>query len=294
MIVPVASVTVVIPVGPSHGREFVRDTIDSARESLPDCRLILIDDSGDDTIRHLAPADATIIAAPAGYEGLEGQLYRRLSLAFREALRTPFDLLLRLDTDALILGNTFVPRATHIFAENPRIGALGCYRTNYDGTPRTYTWPALRIRRMVTVEALRDPMRALRVGRLLLRAYHDGDYIRGESVQGGAMIYSPAAIRSFAQTGLLDDRRLARSRMQEDHIFGLCLRGLGYRMLDFGSANDDLPFAITWRGLPSPPEQLIAAGKEIVHSTKSFGDCEEREIRSVFLEARRTRRAAAN
>jgi hypothetical protein len=41
------------------------------------------------------------------------------------------------------------------------------------------------------------------------------------------------------------------------------------------------------QGLPASPEQLVAAGKEIVHSTKSFGGRDEAEIRAVFLKARR-------
>jgi hypothetical protein len=285
----VANVTVVLPVGPSHEEKFVRDTIESVCQFLPASRLIVLDDSGSDTARRLASAEATVIVTPDGYQGLGGQLYRRLSLAFREALRQPFDVLLKLDTDAVLLGGTFAEQAKRVFTENPRIGALGGYQKNYDGTPRSYSWPALRIRRMLTAEARHDPARALRIGRLVLRAYRHGGYVRGEFVQGGAMIYSPAAIRALEQAGLLDDRRLARSGMQEDHIFGLCLRSLGFEMLEFGTAYDDLPFGTTWQGLPASPEQLVAAGKEIIHSTKFYGHREETEIREVFLQARRAK-----
>jgi hypothetical protein len=266
---------------------FVRDTIDSVGQFLPASRLIVLDDTGGDTVRRVAPADAAVIVTPDGYQGLQGQLYRRLSLAFREALRQPFDLLLRIDTDAVLLGGTFVERAKRIFIENPRVGALGAYEKNYDGTPRSYSWPAWRIRRMLTAEARHDPARALRIGQLVLRAYRHGGYVRGEFVQGGATIYSSAAIQALERAALLDDKRLARSGMQEDHIFGLCLRSLGFEMLDFGTAYDHLPFGLTWQGLPASPEQLVAAGKEIVHSTKSFGGRDEAEIRAVFLKARR-------
>ena len=284
--------TVVVPVGPSHDMKFVRDTIDSVGQFLPTSRLIVLDDTGGDAFRQVTPAHAAVIVTPDGYQGLEGQLYRRLSLGFREALRQPFDLLLRLDTDAVLLGGTFAERATRIFTENPRIGALGSYRRNYDGTPRSYSWPAWRIRRMLTAEARRDPARALRIGRLVLRAHRHGGYVRGEFIQGGATIYSAAAIRALERAGLLDDKRVARSGMQEDHIFGLCLRSLGFEMLDFGTAYDDLPFGLTWQGLPASPEELVGAGKEIIHSTKSFGPREEPEIRAVFLEARRAKRHA--
>jgi hypothetical protein len=282
----VADVTVVLPVGPSHEERFVRDTIDSVSQFLPTSRLIVLDDSGANMGRRLAPAEATVITTPDGYQGLEGQLYRRLSLGYREALRQAFDVLLRLDTDAVLLGGTFAEQAKRVFTENPRIGALGGYRTNYDGTPRSYAWPAWRIRRMLTAEAIRDPRRALRIGQLVVRAHRYGGYVRGEFVQGGAMIYAPAAIRALEEADLLDDRRLARSGMQEDHIFGLCLRSLGFEMLEFGTADDNLPCATTWKGLPASPEELVAAGKEIIHSTKFYGDREESEIREVFRNAR--------
>jgi hypothetical protein len=291
---PVADVTVVLPVGPSHEDEFVRDTLGSICQFLPAARLIVLDDSGCEAARRLAPPSATVIVTPDGYQGLGGQLYRRLSLAFREALREPFDVLLRFDTDAVLLGRTFVERAERLFAESPQIGALGAYQRNYDGTPRSYSYPAWRIRRMLTAEARHDPTRALRVGNLVLQAYWKGRYVRGEFVQGGATIYSSLAIRALELGGLLDDGRLARSEMQEDHIFGLCLRSLGFEMLDFGTADDDLPLGVTWRGLPASPEELVAAGKEIIHSTNFFGDRDEREIRSVFLEARRAKRQIAD
>jgi hypothetical protein len=57
-------------------------------------------------------------------------------------------------------------------------------------------------------------------------------------------------------------------------------------MHDFGSEHDDLPFAVTWRGLPAPPAALVAAGKEVVHSTKSHGDLVEQETRAYFRHAR--------
>lgn len=294
MISGMADVTVVLPVGPSHDDEFVRDTIGSICQFLPASRVIILDDSGCETGWRVAPPRATVIVKPDGYQGLGGQLYRRLSLAFREALRQPFDMLLRLDTDAVLLGGTFVERAERLFAENPRIGALGAYQMDYGGTPRSYSYPAWRIRRILTAEARHDPSRALRIGQLVLRAYRHGGYVRGEFVQGGATIYRAAAIRALEHAGLLDDRRLARSEMQEDHIFGLCLRSLGFEMLDFGTAYDDLPFGVTWRGLPASPEQLVAAGKEIIHSTKFFGDREESDIRAVFLQTRRAKQEIAD
>lgn len=284
-------VTVVMPIGPTHPVEYVRDTIDTVEEFLPGARLIAVDDSGSGIGRAVTPRGGTVITAPTGYAGLAGQLYRRLSLAFLEALRAPFDILVRLDTDAILLGGSFASRASAFFEQHPAVGALGCYRINYAGAGRVWDFPRSRIRRILTREARGDPARARRVAWLLARAYALGQlrrdrYELGEFISGGAAIYSHRCVQALARAGLLDDRRLARTGMQEDHIFGLCVRAVGLRMHDFGSAHDDLPFAVTWRGLPAPPAALLDARKEVVHSTKSHGDLVEQETRAYFRQAR--------
>jgi hypothetical protein len=120
----------------------------------------------------------------------------------------------------------------------------------------------------------------------LARAYARGGYTRGQFVLGGATLYSPAVIRALDRSGLLDDPRLGRTKMGEDHIFGLCMSALGFEMRDYGTAVDDLPFGATWKGLPAPPEELLAAGKEIVHSTKSYEGQDEGDVREIFRLAR--------
>lgn len=279
-------VAVVMPVGPGVEEEFLRDTIDSVCRYVPGHRLIVLDDSRTDELRNVLPPEATVFPVPEAYRGWQGELYRSLSLGFREALAEPFDVLLRLDTDAVLLGGSFADRSRALFEANPRLGALGTYRTDYDGRARSYSAPAYRIRRMLTSEAHTDPARTLRVAGLVARAYARGGYRRGQFVLGGATLYSPSAIRALDGARLLDDPRLGRSKMGEDHIFGLCLSALGFEMRDYGTAADELPFGATWKGLPAPPEELLAAGKEIVHSTKSNQDQDERQVREVFRCAR--------
>jgi hypothetical protein len=57
-------------------------------------------------------------------------------------------------------------------------------------------------------------------------------------------------------------------------------------MRRFGTANDDEPLAVAWKGLPAAPDEIVAAGKELVHSTKSYARRDEAEIRAVFRRAR--------
>lgn len=285
-----ARVAVVMPVGPSTDESFLRDTIESVQEFVPACRLIVLDDSRTSTLAQALPDDATVIVAGSGYRGWQGELYRSLSLGFREALSEPFDVLLRMDTDALLLGGTFADRASRLFASDPRLGALGVYRTDYDGRSRSYSAPAYRLRLMLTKEARSDPSRTVRVGTLLARAYAHRGYQRGQFVLGGATLYSPAVISALGRAGLLDDPRLGRTRMGEDHIFGLCMSALGFAMRDYGTAADDLPFGATWKGLPASAEELLARGKEIVHSTKSHEDQDEGTVREIFRRAREAAR----
>src|SRR5579875_2498783 len=100
-------VTVLLPVGPSRPEEFVLDTAESLRQFLPDARYVVLDDRDDDLAQRLGFDDATVLPNP-GTPGRKGLLYNRLSSGLREALGEPFDLLLRIDDDAVVQGNSFV------------------------------------------------------------------------------------------------------------------------------------------------------------------------------------------
>lgn len=59
----------------------------------------------------------------------------------------------------------------------------------------------------------------------------------------------------------------------------------GFRIEDFGRPAD--PMALKWQGLPAHPADLLAAGKLITHSVRSWRELEERQIRDIFAAARR-------
>jgi hypothetical protein len=58
----------------------------------------------------------------------------------------------------------------------------------------------------------------------------------------------------------------------------------GYKIADFGGPEH--PLAVKWNGLPAHPAELLAKGKLVTHSVRSWGDLTEREIRSIFAQAR--------
>ena len=282
-------VTVVLPVGPTRPEEFVRDTVDSLVEFLPTARYVVIDDSGTQLGHRLGLSDATVLTRP-DLPGRFGRLYGKLSAGFVEALREPSDLILRIDEDAVVLGNSFVGRAVEVFHEEPTVGLLGIFRRLYMGETRTHPYARLNLRRMVLGrQAVSDLRRAVRVGELLARARRYG-YIAGDQVLSGVSLWNPLALRSLEAAGLLGDPRLIRSELSEDAIFGLCLSACGYAMQGFGSAQDDLPIAACWKGLPASPSELVLAGKELLHSTKSYAGRTESEVRATLRAARESRR----
>jgi glycosyltransferase involved in cell wall biosynthesis len=281
------ALTILIPVGPRCREEFILDTLDSiAAHCHSGYRLIVLDDSGDGRGARIAADRGHESLATSGH-GLAGGLYRTLSAGFLEALRKPFDVLLRLDTDALVAGESFAQRAHECFVSHPRVGCLGSHRTAYAGEPRSFEYPADRIRELLSTRKALRWRRSTRLGALLLCARRHG-YTLGEHVMGGIAIYSRAAVLGLARAGLLSDVRLAATGLEEDHIFGLCLRALGFGLQGFGSAEDDLPFGVAWCGLPAAPEDLLAAGKELIHSTRFYGDRGEAEIREIFRRARQS------
>jgi hypothetical protein len=120
----------------------------------------------------------------------------------------------------------------------------------------------------------------------LLRRAHKQGYKLGESIMGGAAVYRYEAVEALEKANLLGRTELAEIGVHEDHIFGLCLFATGFRLGEFGNRFDDLPMGVKWQGLPADPNELLALGKSIIHSTKAFEGTDESEIRRRFQLAR--------
>jgi hypothetical protein len=59
----------------------------------------------------------------------------------------------------------------------------------------------------------------------------------------------------------------------------------GYRIGDFSGPDD--PMALKWIGLPAHPDELLARGKLVTHSVRSWQDLDQAQIRAIFAAARR-------
>jgi hypothetical protein len=280
-------IAVIIPAGP---RDDIVDTLDSVvRYTDPVSRVIVVVDDtsgvhGDrDHIGSLSPDIAVIDPVPAR-PGTDGGLWVKVAAAYRWVLdRYQPALIMRLDADALVLGSGIETAAEAAFGQDPQVGLLGSYRRGPTGAVRDFTPVARELRAEIGLRGLRDPR--LRAGlRGFTRLARQHGYEDGEHVLGCAYLHSFAAASKINQNGWFDQPWLEASRLCDDQIMSLLTVAAGYRIADFGGPEH--PLALKWQGLPAHPADLLANGKLVTHSVRSWGDLSEKEIRGIFAAAR--------
>jgi hypothetical protein len=223
-----------------------------------------------------------VVVLPAVAHGGWGGLWVNLAVGFRYAIEhAQFDVLVRLDTDALLLGPGLAEAAASEFAARPEVGALGAYRFGPDGSTRDWVPARKAIRRETGLLGLQDPARRRTMRALVASA---ADYVLGEHALGGVVIYRGEMLHEMHRRDLLNFPELANSRLGEDHIFGLLTAVSGYRTADFSRPAD--PMAVRWKGLPSSPEELLRTRKLVAHSIRFWNEMREQDIRAYFAVAR--------
>jgi hypothetical protein len=286
LMLPEVRIAVVIPAGPHDN---VLDTLASVVHYSDASRIIVVVDDGSQLCRNPErlkefPVDIAIIKAPAGAAGGQGGLWVKLSAAYRWILeRYEPQLILRLDADAVLLGSGLEAAAEKLFGEVPELGLLGSYRIGPDGQRRDFAPVARQLRGEMGLRGLRHPRSRSSLRRFFRLALLHG-YVPGESVLGGAYIHSLEAARCLYEKGWLDQPQLAESKLGEDHIMTMITKAAGYGVGDFG--NPEGPMALKWRGLPADPRELLAAGKLVTHSVRSWHQLTEQQIRGIFADAR--------
>lgn len=265
---------VVVPAGP---RDDAADTLRSVLCYTDAEQILVIDDThgrgigiDDPRIRVLTP--------PESPPGPLGGLWAKEAVAYQHAAENiEFDILLRLDTDALVLGPGVAAAAAEQFASDPALGALGAYRIGPDGGMRDWSPGKKMIKAELGLRGLRHPATRRRLRELVARC---PGYILGEHALGCAVLFRGDAIRAMHRGGMLNYRELGHAHAGEDHMFGLLMAAAGYHIGDFGGPDD--PLAVRWIGLPASPSDLLAAGKLITHSVRSWEGMQETEIRQYF------------
>src|ERR1041385_2318091 len=166
------------------------DTLESIDRHVTESHhVIAVDDCTrdhlDETLRGLR-SDLTVLRNERPHGGRSG-LYVTLANACRVALdRFSFRVLLKMDTDALMVGPGLVTQAIRAFEANPEAGLLGSYHVRADGERREWTkWKMAFWYESNPLRALwgrtplwRDPIRLAR----------RRPYDLGENVLGGAYL----------------------------------------------------------------------------------------------------------
>lgn len=281
-------VVVVIPVGPGNRVAFVADTIASyCHYATRTYKIIILDDSKQGLgaeLKELFP-QADLLLTPRSRGGWAG-LYINLSIAFQYALdHYQFKLLLKLDTDALIIGPGPEVQALVQFEANELAGIGGQYPHDYDGKVWNNRWPRQRILNGTrSWKFFRRPLANLRLIKLHRSALKNG-YLTGESVFGGAYFLGEKLLKTLSAEKQLPDSRLGALNLGEDHIFSLLARAYGFTLESLSGRGK--PMGCAWKELPVSPEVLLADEKKIVHSIRRWADMDETALRVYFKRLRK-------
>lgn len=287
---------VVISVGPNTNVDFLKDTVDSAKFyiNLPYV-LIIIEDFGTEIGSSLlANYPFLKILKSPGNSGLDGGLYVTLSQAYDFAFENyDFKVLLKLDTDALVIGESPEKDAICYFEKHPDIGQLGSYKFDCNDDKRDYTYPKNIIKKETDFKRIfrnRSPIKiyqnlviCITMRKILKDAIKNG-YEYGEHCLGGGYFISYPCVQRLIKQKRLQIGEFRKSKLGEDHIFGLLIRSVGFRIGDF--ATGTYPIGMRHRGLPCSPSKLIQHQKKLVHSTRFWENMDEEEIRIFFKKHR--------
>lgn len=273
---------VVMPVGPGFDPENITDSVEAFRHYMSDSTLLIVNDSGG--LLDLPPYKNVHSVLPH-FVGPHcwGRVFAN-QVAAVEQFEGDWDVLLRIDDDALIIGPDPHHDALAYFRANPGTGMIGAFRRRGDGTDKSKDMEALgrtQLRQIASKSGLKSPRMSFALARLLRAKCKIHDL--GDNVTGGSFFLSKVAFRAILAHGTY--HLFARSFISEDMLFSTHVAAGGYRLGDFSDPTD--PMAVNWLKLPMPPEELVRHGKKVVHSIKDRDDPDyERRNRAFFKERR--------
>jgi hypothetical protein len=275
---------VIIPVGPHNDGT---DTVQSIQAyTTSSRRIIIVDDSGKASTReNLAKLGKDIILIKAKpLPGLSGKLWVKLAQAYQYAVENfSFDVLLRIDTDALVINSYPEEDAINYLKDHPEFGIIGSYKIDCNNQERSFEWAAKTLRKETGIRGLIHP-RLRSVLRQLVNSAKLNGYVYGESCLGGAIFQSYSFSKQMYTDGWLSNEVFKDSNLEEDHIFGLIAAALGYKLGDFSTGN--YPLGLRHKGLPDSPKNLLKRGKKIIHSIDYWEEMDELSIRKFFANQR--------
>jgi glycosyltransferase involved in cell wall biosynthesis len=283
---------IVIPVGPSCKLDFITDTIKSIQHFVSEDYILIIADDSQKGTGHLLSKTFPLIHVLENKKNLGkvAGLYITLCNAYRYAIENyDFKVLLKMDDDALIIGEGGEVQAMQFFEKHPEVGMAGRYikrqvAIDSFGNLHDNYWPRKQIiKDTCTLKMLRRPVANWYFRQLFIRALRNG-YELGENIQGGCYFMSFECIRRLNNAGLLPLRLLKNVNFGEDLMFSLLVKSIQMNLGDLGSKPD--PIGCCWQGLPASPETLQKEGKKIIHSVRFWDNMSEKDIREFYANVR--------
>jgi hypothetical protein len=267
-----------VPAGPGDWAP-LEDTLRSIRHyEGDDAKIVVVDDGSLDcraaaVHRRFPDVDVARRRIPSGGPP------RNLPLilhGLRHALALySFDVVVKMDTDALVTGVSPSAVAAEFFERNPRVGMAGTYGRRADGVAEVYEWDRW---------VLRHTERWSPASRAMMARGRAGGY-DGRKIHGGVYAVSRAAIEALAGAGDLSWREPWWTPLGEDFWLSVLVLASGFGLGSLGGPGE--PFAVASKFTPLSKETVLAEGKVAIHSVRRGRDGEdEAAMRAFFASAR--------
>jgi hypothetical protein len=218
---------------------------------------------------------------------------------------TDAEFVLKVDSDALVIG-PFADKVRAYLARTPDAGIVGtvgltCNAATRDKMDLLRECQLVRVHRLVPPAPLqaegesewldvdgflRVPIAKLRSFdriRPFIKAALGHGYTTSEFCQGGAYAMARTTIDRMAEIGCFEAPEVwAELPFPEDMTMAMYVRAVGLKIYDYSQPGE--PFGIQYRGLPYPPETLVAHDYRIIHSLRTDRTHTEQWIRAFFAE----------
>jgi hypothetical protein len=267
----------IVPAGPNDALALV-DTLASIRHYEQEANVVVLADGAFDLDR--AAVERSFPGAhlwrPPRLSGGPPRLSPPLLWAYQRALAEfPFDVLCKLDSDALLTGTGLGSRAADHFCRHPTVGLLGSTMVRADGARADLRHSAS----VLAHERRWSPSVREAVEAAERRGWS------GNEAHGGVYLLSRRAVEALEVTHFLEAAPPWWSLVGEDLWLALGVAGAGYGIASFGAPGE--PLASGQGFLPLPKEVVLERELLAVHSVRRGLQGEnEATLRAFFRAAR--------
>lgn len=267
-----------VPAGPGDWQP-LRDTLESIlRYEGDDVQVVVVDDDSTDCRRERVRAKfpGVEVVRRRWPSGGPPNNYSVVADGVRFASeRYSFDVLIKMDTDALITGSSPVAAAAELFAGEPRTGMAGTFRVRIDGAPESFEWDGW---------VLPHTERWSPSARSLMGRARAGGY-DGAKIHGGIYAVSGRAIEAIVAAGDLGWRPPWWSQLGEDFWLSMVVLANGFRLGSLGGPGES--FAVASKYTPLAKEKVLSDGVLAIHSVRRGLDGEDEAAMRAFFRAAR-------